>query len=104
MILNGYIYGGDIMFYTGVYAMNDRSIQRAHKTAEPFDDDVFSWFDKSHKKLLGVSQRIYVSNVGTTATIHIKKRHNKPENIEFIKDQFNLRDIFGIAEVRVTEL
>ena len=92
------------MFYTGAIGMNDRAVQLTHDRNNRFDDDVFSWFDKKEKKLIGHTGLTYVSNIGTEATIHIKPRHNKPKYIAYIKDYFNLYDIYGITKVQIKEM
>ena len=92
------------MFYTGAIGMNDRAIQLTHDRNHCFDDDVFSWFDKKEKKLMGHTGITYVSNIGTVATIHIKPRHNNPAYIAYIKDYFNLHDIYGISKVLIEEM
>ena len=91
------------MFYTGVHAMNRSGFQVQHDVENVFDDDL-SWYTKAHKKALGHSRRIFVTNEGSVATIHVKPRLNKPEIIGMIKDEFRLHDIFGITEVIVTEM
>ena len=92
------------MFYTGALGMNDRAIQTMHDINNVFDDDVPSWFDKKYKKLIGHTGITYVSNIGTVATIHIKPRYNRPEYIAYIKDCFNLHDIYGISKVLIEEM
>ncbi len=92
------------MFYTGVYGLNGRSVRRVHDENDAFDDDVFSWVDKKNKKLLGRTKMIYVSNIGSEATIHLKPKLNTPYNISLIKDEFGLHDIFGVTKVNVEEL
>ena len=91
------------MFYTGIFSMNSDALMIQHDGTNEFDDDVLSRIDDREKKL--VRRRAgYVSNIGTVATIHIKKRHNKPDKIMHISDQFNLHEYYGVTEVRVTEL
>ena len=91
------------MFYTGIFSMNGDALMTLHDGDNEFDDDVLSRIDNREKKL--VRRRAgYVSNTGTIATIHIKKRHNKPDKIMHIRDQFNLHKYYGVTEVRVKEL
>ena len=92
------------MFYTGIFSMNGDALMIRHDGNNEFDDDdVLSRIDVREKKL--VRRRAgYVSNTGTIATIHIKKRHNKPDNIMYIRDQFNLHEYYGVTEVKVKEL
>ena len=91
------------MFYTGIFSMNGEALMTVHNIGDDFDDDVLSWIDSRAKKLIR-RRAGYVSNTGTVATIHIKKRHNKPDKIMHICDQFNLHEYYGITEVKVKEL
>ena len=91
------------MYYTGIFSMNGEALMTRHDSSDDFDDDVLSWIDSGAKKLIR-RRAGYVSNTGTVATIHIRKRHNKPDNIMHIRDQFNLHKIYGVTKVRITEL
>ena len=91
------------MFYTGIFSINGDALMIRHDGNNEFDDDVLSRIDDKEKKLVR-RKAGYVSNTGTIATIHIKKRHNKPDKIMYIRDQFNLHKYYGVTEVRVKEL
>ena len=74
------------MFATGAFTADGLTIQKYHDK-EPFDDDVVSRISETYKASFPDG---YVSNIGSTVTIHIKKELNTADTIEFIKKIFFL--------------
>ena len=90
-------------FYTGTFTSEDgtcSTAQRAHSDYEHDDvviDDSGNFLVHDRSKVSG-----YVSGIGNTVVIHIKEPFNNPENNDYIKEIFGLKEDSGLSPISDT--